>query len=341
MESISQEFMDEPIDAVYMWVDGSDPAFQERLGRYRARADAKSHSRGDTRFHDNGELRYSLRSLELFAPWIRKVHIVTNGQVPSWIDCSHPRLSLTRHEDLFPDGSVLPTFNSSAIELQLFRIPGLSRRFLYLNDDFFLGRPVALDDFLTACGGYRFFVESYGIPSRSAASNDTDRALAFTLDLVHARFGSRAPRKKIAHTPRLLDREIIEELHRLWPEEMRRTAGHRFRDPESVPLPELYAYYLLGCQRRRGLHRQVVVTGRPEYYTLAMLRSPLWRALKRLLGIVYRRPKFFCLNDDTHHASKASRTLIRLGVRAALKVLYWKPSSFETNWDHGIDLPAQ
>jgi len=324
-----RELVNEPIDAVYAWVDGRDPAFQEQLGRYRARTDGDNHGRGAARFHDNGELRFSLRALELFAPWIRKVHIVTNGQVPSWIDRGHPRLSLTRHEDLFPDRSILPVFNSWAIEWQLSRIPGLSRRFLYLNDDFFLGRPVAPADFMAPRGGCRILVESYNIPSRAAASNVTDRALAFTAALIDARFGARSPRKKIAHTPRLLDRQILEHLQALWPEEIRRTAAQRFRDPESVSLETLYAYYLLECPERQGPHRQTVVTGTPRYYTLAMLGSPLWRSWKRLLGIVYRRPKFFCLNDDTHTAPRAVRALIRIAARAALQCLYRKPSSFE------------
>ena len=323
--------MDEPIDAVYTWVDGHEPAFQEQLRRYDAQATEKKHSHGATRFHDNGELRYSLRSLELFAPWIRKVHIVTNGQVPSWIDRGHPRLSLISHEDLFTDQSVLPVFNSWAIEWQMSRIPGLSRRFMYFNDDFFLGRPVTPADFITPGGGYRIHVESYSIPSRATASNDTDRSLAFTESLINARFSPRSPRSKIAHTPRLLDREVLEEIHHIWPEEIRHTAAQRFRAPTSVSFETLYSYYLLECPKRKDPHQRVVVSGNPEYYTLAMLGYPLWRSWKRLLGITYRRPRFFCLNDDTHNASKTCQALIRMGARAALQYLYHKPSSYEVH----------
>ena len=39
-----------------------------------------------SRYRDNNELRYSLRSLAKFAPWIRHVYIVTNGQIPYWLD---------------------------------------------------------------------------------------------------------------------------------------------------------------------------------------------------------------------------------------------------------------
>lgn len=35
----------------------------------------------DSRFRDNDELRFSIRSVEQFAPWLRHIYIVTNGQV--------------------------------------------------------------------------------------------------------------------------------------------------------------------------------------------------------------------------------------------------------------------
>lgn len=59
---------------------------------------------------DNGELRYSLRSIEAFAPWVRNIYIVTNGQVPSWLNIKHPRLFIIKHEDIFDNKTHLPTF---------------------------------------------------------------------------------------------------------------------------------------------------------------------------------------------------------------------------------------
>ena len=43
------------------------------------------------RFTDWDELKYSLRSLEKYAPWVRHVYIVTNGQIPSWLDMENSR----------------------------------------------------------------------------------------------------------------------------------------------------------------------------------------------------------------------------------------------------------
>ena len=51
-----------------------------------------------SRFEDNEELRYSLRSIERFAPWVRHVYIVTNGQIPHWLNLEYPRVSIVTHQ---------------------------------------------------------------------------------------------------------------------------------------------------------------------------------------------------------------------------------------------------
>lgn len=108
-----------------------------------------------SRFADNDELKYSLRSLERYAPWVRKVYIVTNGQIPSWLNLDCPRVTIVTHEEIFPNKSHLPTYSSPAIETHLHRIRGLSQRFIYLNDDVFFGWNVWPEDFYTHAGGYK------------------------------------------------------------------------------------------------------------------------------------------------------------------------------------------
>ncbi|XP_071441865.1 N-acetylglucosamine-1-phosphotransferase subunits alpha/beta [Hetaerina americana] len=116
-----------------------------------------------SRFDDKEELRYSLRSVEQFAPWIRHIWLVTNGQIPYWINLEHPRLTLVSHSEIFPNKSHLPTFGSPAIESHLHRIPGLSEKFLYLNDDMLFGKEVWPDDFYTTTYGQKVYL-SWPVP---------------------------------------------------------------------------------------------------------------------------------------------------------------------------------
>uniref|UniRef100_UPI00358E14A2 N-acetylglucosamine-1-phosphotransferase subunits alpha/beta isoform X2 n=1 Tax=Myxine glutinosa TaxID=7769 RepID=UPI00358E14A2 len=133
-------------------------------GSFLNNASKKGGDLATSRFADNEELRFSLRSLERHAPWIRRIHIVTNGQIPSWLDLDNPRVSLVTHKDIFPDIGHLPTFSSPAIESHLHRIPGISPLFLYFNDDVFLARDVWPEDFYTHSRGQKVYL-SWPVPN--------------------------------------------------------------------------------------------------------------------------------------------------------------------------------
>lgn len=117
-----------------------------------------------SRFADNQELKYSLRSIERFSPWIRNIYIVTNGQIPSWLNLDNPRVKIVTHKAIFANHSHLPTFSSPAIESHIHRIPGLSKKFIYMNDDVMFGDHVWPDDFYTHSKGQKIFL-TWGVPN--------------------------------------------------------------------------------------------------------------------------------------------------------------------------------
>ncbi len=131
------------IDFVILWVDGSDPAWLREFAaaRHLTEEDARA-----IRYRDTGTLRYWFRSVERFAPWVRRIHFVTWGHLPAWLDTSNPKLNIVRHEDFIP-AEYRPTFNSNTIELNINRIEGLAERFVLFNDDTFLCRQAREEDF--------------------------------------------------------------------------------------------------------------------------------------------------------------------------------------------------
>ena len=139
------------IDLVYLWVDGNDPAWQAKRNTLIGKTDESSPINCKGRYADNDELKYSLRSIEMYAPWIRKIFIVTDNQVPKWLDTSHPKIRIVDHKEIMPEES-LPCFNSSLIEKFLYKIPGLAEHFLCANDDTFINREVTVHDFFTTDG---------------------------------------------------------------------------------------------------------------------------------------------------------------------------------------------
>ncbi|EHB06654.1 N-acetylglucosamine-1-phosphotransferase subunits alpha/beta [Heterocephalus glaber] len=111
-----------------------------------------------SRFEDNEELRYSLRSIERHAPWVRNIFIVTNGQIPSWLNLDNPRVAIVTHQEVFRNLSHLPSFSSPAIESHIHRIEGLSQKFIYLNDDVMFGKDVWPDDFYSHSKGQKVYL---------------------------------------------------------------------------------------------------------------------------------------------------------------------------------------
>ena len=131
------------MDFVLTWVDGDDPAWQKERERF---APGENEDGRAQRYRDLGLLRYWFRGVERFAPWVRYVHFVTWGHLPKWLNPEAPKIRIVRHCDYMPH-EALPTFSSHALEVNLHRIPGLSERFVYFNDDVFLLGPVKKTDF--------------------------------------------------------------------------------------------------------------------------------------------------------------------------------------------------
>lgn len=131
------------IDFVVTWVDADDQAWYEKKLWY---SNVNSDSRNDIRRFGNGivtniEIETCVRSILKYAPWSHKIWIVTDDQVPRFIEELSTRdkskVKVIFHKDFFVDTSVLPTFNSHTIEANLYNIPGLAERFIYMNDDMF------------------------------------------------------------------------------------------------------------------------------------------------------------------------------------------------------------
>lgn len=132
------------IDFVIIWVDGGDVEWQKRKHQYSG--DETKFNVNDVRYRDWNILHYWFRSVEKYAPWVRKIHFVTCGHVPQWLKLDHPKLNFVKHSDYIA-AEYLPTFSSHPIELNIHRIEGLSEKFVYFNDDTFFTAPVKEEDF--------------------------------------------------------------------------------------------------------------------------------------------------------------------------------------------------
>lgn len=137
--------MNDKIDFVMIWVDGNDPEWRKEKDKYSNKVDNNTDNR-EARFRDWDNLQYWFRGVEKFAPWVNKIHFVTCGHLPKWLNTENPKLNIVKHKDFIPE-KYLPTFNSHTIELNLHRIKGLAENFVYFNDDLFIVKKTKDTDF--------------------------------------------------------------------------------------------------------------------------------------------------------------------------------------------------
>lgn len=314
--------VDFPVDAVYTWVDGSDPAWLSRKRAAHAAVglgEIHETAHNDSRFASRDELRYSLRSLDMYAGWIRHVYLVTDQQVPPWLDTSDPRITVVDHRDLFGDRGRLPTFNSHAIESQLHRIPGLSDHYLYLNDDVFFGRPVTPEMFFSGNGLAHFFPSpaKIGLGPTGAFDRPVMSGAKNNRDLLSATFG-RTMTSKFKHVPIAQRRDVLLELEERFADSFAATARHQFRDPSDLSIAaSLHHYYAYLTGR--------AVEGQIQYF-YADIAAP--ETPGRLRWLAQRRDRdVMCLND--HDSSAVDPVAHRRMMHDFLDRYFPLPSSFE------------
>lgn len=276
----------EPIDFVITWVDGSDPAHIAKRSRYldpSLRSDAIEAAR----FEDAGEIRYCVRSILNYAPWVRKIWLVTDHQFPSSLrhDPSG-KLEVVDHRTLL-NARHLPTFNSMAITSRLHKIPGLAEQYVLFNDDVMLCAPTTPADFFRQ-GKPVLRQVAIGIPEQAgtiyrAAQINAGRMLGIEPPNLF----------RVGHVARPFLRSIVEELEDRFPEAFDRNASYRFRDPAQFTISTLAENFAV----REG--RAVVVTRR-DWVHLTIdecAKLPLLHARSKL-GIMRRHhPKMACIND--------------------------------------------
>jgi glycosyltransferase involved in cell wall biosynthesis len=291
------------VDVVLTWVDGSDPAWNqarlERLAGLSGTATTRESS-GQARFVSRDELRYSLRSIHLFAPWVRRIHLVTAGQVPEWLDAEHPQVTVVDHTEILPPDA-LPTFNSHAIESALHRVPGLAEHFVYLNDDFFLGRPLGPETFFTPAGLAAVWLS----PSTIGLDETPDappylKAAWNNRRLLQEAFGA-VVTDNLAHAPYPHRRSVLEEIEGRFAADVARTARSPFRsDTDLSLLSSLAQHYGL-------LTGTSYVAAHPDQSERAYINISNSDLEWQLAKALDRDQDFLCLADHHDHALDADR----------------------------------
>ena len=318
------------VDAVVTWVDGADTAHAKKRASYMARSSTVLHENAINphRWVDNNELYFCLRSIDVNAPWIRRVWLVTDDQTPDLSSLSpgfRDKIKIVDHTEIF-DGftEFLPTFNSLAIESLIWRIPDLAEHFIYFNDDVFVSAPVGKTDFFQDAApvlrgkwvDYSGLAASPGQRQDAALMNHFNQIKAAELmgfdagNLFHG-----------AHAIHTMTKSVMAQLFEQFRAEFTRNISHRFRVTDQFLPQGLYNHACL----KSGNYRLV---RKPDHIHLASGAFEKWSAREvtdHLLKAATPDIKFLCVNDlpvveqNIPHARNLIEQIIRSGETSAMQ----------------------
>ena len=309
------------VDLVYLWCDGNEPKFRERknywLRKENKRLDRQATAVG--RFEQVDELKYSLRSAEEYLPWIHHIYIVTDRQVPTWLNTQNPKLTIVDHSEIIPK-QYIPVFNSTAIETSIYKIPNLSEHFLLANDDTFVNRPLTKNF---------FFQQGMPIirlkPGSVVNANSLYRdQLLNAIELSEQYFGSSLPlfstRDFVPHHN--IDAYLKSDYAACanqFEKEYQETLTHRFRRADDIQRLVVDIWSVM------HEHAQVRIVFPSSNNPRGIDSLMISNTTKDYGGLLARRnPGLFCLND-----SEFSTPEDRLRVKEFLEKRFPKKSEFE------------
>ncbi len=330
------------IDFVVLWVDGSDPEWFAEKKKYQPSVSDESSS--VNRFRDWGLMRYWFRAVEQFTPWVRKIHFVTWGHVPSWLNLDNPKLHHVKHTDYIP-GEYLPTFNANTIEMSIHRIPDLAEHFVFFNDDMFMLRAMKKTDFfrggLPCTYGAEIPLQFLGSPgiwqhlitndmrtvnnhfnkqdqvrlhrkkylSRAYRWQDNVRTKAVEILFPEAFLGF-----KNLHAPAAFMKRTFTDIWKKEPELLRETSLHRFRTNDDVN-----QWLAIWWQVAGGSFSPYVVDNVVEDVTAATVN-----ALCHI--ITSKSHDMICVNDP---AEDVDVEALSVKLKTAFETILPEKSSFE------------
>lgn len=307
------------IDLVYLWVNGNDPQWLAKHNACIGKVEENSAVNCEGRYADNDELKYSLRSIEKYAPWIRKIFIVTDNQTPAWLDTSNPKIRIVDHKEIMP-AIALPCFNATVIEHFLWKIPGLSEYFLFANDDMFINKPVTPNTFYGKDGlpiirfnrrPFRKLTLWFRENVLKKPINNYLQIIRNSAELVEKKYGTYYGGKTHHNIDAYLKSDC-EHVEQMFKNEIEATFSNHIRSANDIQR-NIYAYVAL-AEKRAHLHYVTQKTS----FRLHIQNESHYDKLERY------NPLLFCMND-----SQYAKDSDRKRVTAFLNKRFPKKSQFE------------
>lgn len=281
----------------------------------------------NTRESYNYELKYSLRSIDQFAPWANKIYILVDSLhiYPSWINKNNDKIILVSTSETFPDKKYLPNSNSNAIETTITRIPNLSEYYIYFCDDIFLGRPTFYTDFFTYDG--KAIIDNRTVIDNNILKNNDINILNIKFPPTVNRFYPHIPIPQI--------KSIVNDFYNKYPDyiewirntKLRKDNGTKICDLNNLNYPCQQIHYPI-CKHMYSKNKAVLTDNRSSDKFVFISNYKMYiKGYSVLFNLFHLRPLFFCINDDEKDPNK--RIQIREDMLYFFNEYYSQKASFE------------
>ncbi len=291
------------IDLVYLWCDGNDADFVQKKRERMQQCGACNTGNENCRYIQIDELKYSLRSVVKYMPWIHHIYIVTNNQVPKWLK-THEKITIVDHSEILPE-TARPCFNSQALECCLHKIPNLAEHFIYANDDCFAGRMLSPS----------FFFDRNQRPivllKKCRLSNGLyDKTIIAAENYIEDHCGLSYKGYVPHHNMDAYTKTILTECEKEFENAFHHTIHQPFRTESCM---QRYLFHLYGLAKKQAILKDVSRTFLQRVMQklgIARLDSLILNNHESLKPIMSYNPALFCINDTERATDKdRARTL--------------------------------
>ena len=245
------------IDAVITWVDGSDQEYKKKIEKHLTTS-----TNYKKQYLQANEIEYCVKSILKFAPFIRKIFIVTDNQKPSFSGLENliagNKVKVVDHKEIFKGyEKYLPTFNIRSIDAVLHRIEDLSEMFVYFNDDVFLVDKICEEDWFVKDKAVLMgkWARSYSINPLKVLSGKFKKIFGLRPSFNASQSkaanisGFKKEYFKSYHAARPQIKSVIKEFYHKNPESLIDQIKYRFRNSEQF-MPYSLCWHLLIKENR-------------------------------------------------------------------------------------------
>ena len=305
-------FIQDKIDIVYIWVDGADPIWkQKRNESYKKIQDTSilsEYANVDGRFRDNGELKYSLRSLEKYFPNHWNIYIITDNQIPSFLR-KDSGIQIISHRDFISEDK-LPTFSSRKIEAFIPFIESISDTFILMNDDVFLWPNFWLHDFISWNKSIHYFTSRWDIDESEYMSYSDNTSHILEQEYDRYQHIDWIP----SHTPRVIDKSNYIFMTNIFASHFISLSQEVFREKSNTSfIWDLYGRWMIHNDKWiNWWHEWLYISTTDKNYDTLLSQ--------------FKNLSFFCINDTSDNKDNDPGLI---DMKKILEKLFPEKSHFE------------